>query len=97
MKIKPLFDRVIVKETNISDNKSKLIMQASSEDKPLFGEILCVGDGINEDGKEIKMQLKKHDKVIFSKYCAVAIRIDGEELFVLRQSDILAILGETNE
>ena len=65
MKIKPLFDRVIVKEIEVSPSTSKLIMQASSEDKPLFGEILCVGDGKTEDGKEVQMQLKKKDQVWF--------------------------------
>ncbi len=94
MKIKPLFDRVIVKETNMENQKSSLILQTSSEDKPLCGTVIEVGDGINEEGKQLKMQVKESDKVVFSKYCAVSIKIDGEEFFVLRQSDILGILGE---
>ena len=96
MKIKPLFDRVLVKEIELEESSS-LILQASSEDKPLTGIVIEAGDGLNEEGKQIKMQIKKGNKVIFSKYCAITIKIKGEEFFVLRQSDCLAILGDENE
>ena len=94
MNITPLFDRVLVKEIQIDNQKSPLILQASSEDKPIFGKVLKTGSGIDEEGKQIKMQIKKDDTVVFSKYCALSIRLDGDELFILRQSDILGILGE---
>ena len=94
MTIKPLFDRVVVKEIELAQTSSPLILKTSGEDKPLVGTVLFVGDGTNDEGKQIPMQVKKNDKVVFSKYCAVSIKLDGEELFVLRQSDILGILGE---
>ena len=67
------------------DTKSSLILHSSGEDKPIFGTVICVGDGTNEEGKQMKMQVKKDDKVIFSKYCGVSIRLNSEEVFVLRQ------------
>ena len=96
MKIKPLFDRVIVKELP-PPKTSSLILTSTSDEKPIIGQVLHVGNGKTEDGKQVKMEVKNGDKVVFSKFCAVSIRIDGEDLFVLRQSDILGIIGEEDE
>lgn len=96
MNIKPLFDRVIIKEFE-QPKTSNLILNATSDDKPIIGEVVCVGDGKTEEGKQVKMCVSIGDKVIFSKFCAVTIKIEGNDLFVLRQSDILGVLGEENE
>lgn len=95
MNIKPLFDRVVVKEITPEQKFGKLILQSTSEDRPIFGEVVFVGDGTNDEGKKIPMQVKPGDKVIFSKYVAVNAKIENEAYLLLRQTDILGVI--TNE
>ena len=69
-----------------------IILAASAQEKPQTAEILAVGPGGVVDGKEVKMEVKVGDKVILSKYSGTEVKLDGEKLVIVRQSDILAIV-----
>ena len=93
MKIKPLADRVVVKPVEVEETTSSgIILAASAQEKPQVAEVIAVGPGGNVDGKEIKMQVTEGQKVIYSKYAGTEVKIDGEELIIVRQSDILAVV-----
>jgi chaperonin GroES len=91
MKIKPLADRVVIKMLESEETtKSGIVLAGSAKEKPQIAEVMAVGPGGVVDGKEVVMELKVSDKVIISKYAGTEVKIDGEELTILRQSDILA-------
>ncbi|MBR3923860.1 MAG: co-chaperone GroES [Kiritimatiellae bacterium] len=93
MKLKPLADRVVIKMVESEETtKSGIILTASAKEKPQIAEVVAVGPGGNVDGKDVVMYLKPGDRVIMSKYSGTEVKIDGEELIVLRQNDILAIV-----
>ncbi|HIV67782.1 co-chaperone GroES [Butyricicoccus sp.] len=93
MKLKPLSDRVVIKMTEAEETtKSGIILAGSAKEKPQVAEVLAVGPGGVVDGKEVVMQVKVGDKVITSKYSGTEVKIDGEELIVVRQNDILAVV-----
>lgn len=94
MAIRPLHDRVIVKRLE-SETKTKggIIIPDSAKEKPLEGKVLAVGKGrILDDGKVREMSVKKDDKVLFGKYSGTEIKLDGDEVTILREDDILAIV-----
>lgn len=91
MTIKPLADRVVIKSLESEETtKSGIVLPGSAKEKPQMAEVLAVGPGGNVDGKDIVMNVKVGDKVIYSKYAGTEVKIDGEELMLIRQSDILA-------
>ena len=91
--IKPLEDRVVVKMLeNEETTKSGIILSGSSKEKPQTAVVTEVGPGIDIGEKQVKMLVKKGDKVIVSKYAGTEIKIDGEELLIVKQGDILAIV-----
>ena len=93
MKLKPLADRVIIKMVEAEETtKGGIILTGAAKEKPEIAEVLAVGPGGNVDGKEIVMQVEVGQKVIYSKYAGTEVKIDGEELIIVRQSDILAIV-----
>lgn len=93
MKLKPLSDRVVIKMTEAEETTASGIFLASTaKEKPQVAEVLAVGPGGIVDGKEVQMQVKVGDKVITSKYSGTEVKIDGEELIIVRQGDILAIV-----
>ncbi len=93
MKIKPLGDRVVIKSVEAEETtKSGIVLPGSAQEKPLMAEVVAVGPGGVVDGKEVTMYVKPGDTVIYSKYAGTEIKMDGEELMVVRQSDILAIV-----
>ncbi len=93
MNVKPLGDRVVIKNMESEETtKSGIVLPGSAKEKPQVAEILAVGPGGLVDGKEVTMNVKVGDKVIFSKYAGTEIKIDGEELIIVRQNDILAIV-----
>ena len=95
MKVKPLFDRVLV--TRIAeDEKTKggIIIPDSAREKPLEGKVLAVGQGkVNDDGKVTPLAVKEGDRVLFGKYSGTELKIDGEEVLILREDDILGIVS----
>ena len=93
MNLKPLADRVIIKMVEAEETtKSGIILTAGAKEKPEVAEVLAVGPGGIVDGKEVVMTVKVGDKVITSKYSGTQVKIDGEELTIVRQGDILAIV-----
>ena len=94
MTIKPLADRVVVKALEAEDRTaSGIILPDTAKEKPQKGKILAVGPGkALEDGARQAMEVKAGDTVIFAKYAGSEVKIDGEEVTILRESDVLAIL-----
>lgn len=93
MAIKPLFDRVVVEQIDTEETtKSGIVLLAKDQEKPQMAIVVAVGPGGVVDGKEIKMTVKVGDKVLCSKYAGSEFKIDGKEVTILRQSDILAIV-----
>lgn len=94
MNIKPLADRVVIKMVEAEETtKSGIILAGTAKEKPQVAEVLAVGPGGVVDGKEVTMELKVGDRVLISKYAGTEIKLDGEEYTILRQSDVLAIVG----
>ena len=93
MTIKPLIDRVVIKNTETEEvTKSGIVLPGTAKEKPVVAEVLAVGPGGLVDGKEVKMYVNVGDKVIYSKYAGTEVKVDGEELIIVRQSDILAVV-----
>lgn len=93
MKLKPLGDKVVVKQTEAEEKtKSGIVLPETAKEKPQQGKVLAVGPGKNEEGKTVPMEVKVGDKVIYSKYGGTEVRIDEEDLLILSQSDILAVV-----
>ena len=91
MKLKPLADRVVIKLVEAEEKtKSGIILTGSAKEKPEVAEVIEVGPGGMVDGKEVVMNVKPGDKVIYSKYAGTEVKIDGQEIIIVRQSDILA-------
>ena len=91
--LKPLADRVIIKmKENEETTKSGIILAGNSQEKPQIAEVLEVGPGTDFEGKEVKMLVKKGDKVVVNKYAGTEIKYEGENLIIIKQSDILAII-----
>ena len=93
MKLKPLGDRVVIRNDEAEEtSKGGLVLVNSAKEKPVMAEVLEVGPGGNVDGKEITMYVKAGQKVFYSKYAGTEVKYDGEEYIIVRQSDILAIV-----
>jgi chaperonin GroES len=93
MKLKPLGDRLIVQAiVEEQTTASGIVLPDTAKEKPQKGKVLAVGDGrINEEtGKRTPLDVSKGDEVLYSKYGGTEIKVDGEELLVLRESDVLA-------
>ncbi len=96
MTIKPLVDRVVIKQVEAEETtKSGIILTAAAQEKPSIAEIVAVGPGGLVDGKEVKMFVKVGDKVLISKYSGTEVKIDGVEYSIVRQDDILAVVEDT--
>lgn len=93
MTVKPLGDRVVIKNVEVEETtKGGLILTSAAKEKPQMAEVIAVGPGGTVDGKEIVMQVAVGQKVIYSKYAGTEVKIDGQELIIVRQNDILAVV-----
>ena len=94
-KLEPLGDRLIVKPIEREEKtKSGIVLPDTVKEKPQEGEVIAAGPGrMTDDGKRIGMDVKKGDRVIYAKYAGAEIKIDEEDLIILRESDILAKKG----
>ena len=93
MKLKPLFDRVVVKVVeNKEESVGGIFLPNSAKEKQEIATVVAVGDGGLIDGKEVKMIVKVGDKVVYGKYAGNEFKIDGEDVVIIKQSDILAIV-----
>ena len=93
MSLKPLFDRVVMKDAEMEETtKGGLILTSTAKEKPQYAIVVAVGPGGVVDGNEVTMQVEVGQKVVYSKYAGTEIKLDGEEYKIVRQSDILAIV-----
>lgn len=91
--IKPLGDRVVLKRLEAEETtKSGIVLTGASKEKPQEAEVIAVGPGGYVDGNKVEMEVKVGDKVLFSKYAGTEVKHQGEEVIVVRQNDILAIV-----
>ena len=93
MKLVPLGDRVVIKQLVAEETtKSGIVIPGQNKEKPQQAEVVAVGPGGMVDGKEVKMEVKVGDQIIYSKYSGTEVKLDDEELIIVRQSDILAVI-----
>ena len=93
MKLKPLSDRVIIKQIEAEETtKGGIILTGTAKEKPEMYEVIAVGPGGMVNGEKVTMSVIAGDKVITGKYSGTTVKIDGEELTIVRQEDILAIV-----
>jgi chaperonin GroES len=95
MKIRPLHDRVIVKRLdNERKTSSGIVIPDNAAEKPDQGEVVAVGPGKKDDnGKLIAMDLKVGDRILFGKYSGQTVKVEGEELLVMREEDIMGVIA----
>lgn len=95
LNLKPLADRVIVKPTEEEEvSKGGIILPDTAKEKPQKGKVMAVGPGrLDESGKRVPLEVKKGDKVIYQKYAGTELKQGDEQLLILRESDILAIIS----
>lgn len=93
MKIKPLFDRVVLlPKENETETKGGIILPTAAQEKSQMASVVAVGEGGEIDGKKVTMQVKVGDKVLYAKYSGTEITIDDKKYVVVRQNDILAVI-----
>jgi chaperonin GroES len=95
MKVRPLHDRLLVRRIEEKETvKGGIIIPDSAKEKPQEGEIIAAGNGkVLENGTKLALDVKTGDKILFGKYSGTEIKIDGEELLILREDEVLAIVG----
>ncbi len=95
MKLRPLHDRVIVKRLEEEERTAGgIIIPDTAKEKPQRGKVIAAGKGrISDKGVEMALTVKEGDQVLFSKYSGTEVKVDGEELLIMREDDILAILA----
>ena len=95
MKLRPLFDKVVLKKVEAEETtKTGILLPGSAQEKPQMSEIVAVGPGGLVDGKEVVMTLEVGDKVIIGKYTGTEVKIGGVEYTIVSQSDILAVVED---
>ena len=93
MTVKPLFDKVVVKMTEVEEvSKGGIILTAASKEKPQFAEVVAVSNGKDKNGDEINMTVNVGDKVVLANYAGTKVKVDGDELIIVSVTDILAIV-----
>ena len=95
MKFRPLHDRIVIRRLE-GEEKSKggIIVPDTAKEKPQEGEVIAVGNGkVLESGTKVPMDVKAGDKVLFGKYSGTDIKIDGQEFLILREDEVLAVIG----
>ena len=93
MKLVPLADRVVLKQVEAEEvTKSGIVLPGSAKEKPQMAEVLAVGPGGEVDGKTTTMCVSVGQKIIYSKYAGTEVKIDGEDLIIVKMSDILAVV-----
>ena len=93
MTLKPLFDRVVIRNIETEEiTKGGILLTSSAKEKPQMAEVIAVGPGGNAEGKETEMVVKVGDKVVYQKYAGTEVKLDGQEVIIVKQSDILAVV-----
>ncbi len=93
--LRPLHDRVLVKRLDEQDEKhGSLIIPDTAKEKPQEGKIIAVGTGrVTDDGKTLPLAVKQGDRILFGKYSGNEVRLDGQEYLIMKEDDVLGILG----
>ena len=94
MKIRPLYDRILVKRLETTEvKKGGIIIPDTAKEKPMEAEVVAVGKGkVNEEGKQFPLDVKKGDRILIGKYAGTEIKIDGVEHLIMREEDILGVI-----
>ena len=95
MKLRPLQDRILVQRVE-EETKTKggIIIPDTAKEKPAEGKVVAVGNGkVGEDGKRIALEVKKGDRILFGKYSGTEVKIEGEEYLIMREDDVLGVIG----
>ena len=94
MNLKPLHDRVLVERVGSEDKtKGGIIIPDTAQEKPMEGKVLAVGSGArNESGQVVALDVKKGDRILFGKWSGTEVKIDGKELLIMKESDIMGII-----
>lgn len=94
MKFRPLHDRVVVKRIEVEEKtKGGIIIPDTAKEKPQEGEVVAVGPGgRNEDGELVPLDVKAGDRILFGKWSGTEVKVDGEDLLIMKESDILGII-----
>lgn len=93
MKLRPLFDKVVVKQLEEKEQSvGGIFLPSAAQEKQEIAVVVAVGEGGIIDGKEVKMVVNVGDKVLYSKYAGSQFKLDGEEVTIIKQSDILAVV-----
>ena len=95
MKIRPLYDRIVIKRIEEKETvKGGIIIPDTAKEKPQEGEVVAIGQGKRlEDGKLIPLDVKVGDRILFGKYSGSEIKLDGEELLIIREDEVLGVIG----
>lgn len=94
MSLKPLADRVVVRPSKAEEmTKGGIIVPDTAKEKPVWGEVIATGPGrVSDEGKTIPLEVKTGDKVLYGKYSGTEVTLNGEDLLIMRESDIFAIM-----
>ena len=97
MKFRPLHDRVVVRRIEAEEKTSGgIIIPDTAKEKPMEGEVIAVGPGArNEQGHLVALDVKQGDRILFGKWSGTEVKIDGEELLIMKETDIMGIVDET--
>ncbi|RXJ01338.1 co-chaperone GroES [Anaerobacillus alkaliphilus] len=93
--LRPLGDRIVIEQVETEEKTaSGIVLPDTAKEKPQEGRVVAVGSGrVLESGERVALEVKEGDKVIFSKYAGTEVKLDGKEYLILRENDVLAILG----
>ena len=96
MKVRPLHDRVLIRRVAEEEKtKGGIIIPDTAKEKPLEGKVVAVGNGkVLEDGKVVPLDVKAGDQILFGKYSGQEIRLDGKDLFIMKEDDVLAVIDK---
>jgi chaperonin GroES len=99
MDIRPLHDRIIVRRLEEGEQKvGGIIIPDTAKEKPQQGEVIAAGEGkLNDDGKRVPLDVKAGDRILFGKYTSQEVKLDGEEYLIMREDEVLAVVGPATE
>ncbi len=97
MKFRPLHDRVVIRRVRAEEKSSGgIIIPDTAQEKPMEGEVIAAGPGArNEQGQIVALEVKAGDRVLFGKWSGTEVKLDGEELLIMKESDVIGIIGAT--
>jgi chaperonin GroES len=97
MKFRPLHDRVVIRRVRAEEKSAGgIIIPDTAQEKPMEGEVIAAGPGArNEQGEIVALDVKAGDRVLFGKWSGTEVKIDGEELLIMKESDVIGIIGAT--